>query len=183
MLFPVSQKNNKRSQLIALCMLFVVRSVLKYYRRLNPQCIITIENPRGYLSKTRQAQTFREGLKTRMVHVSYCHLAGTCGLGGDEDSSRSNEQLPQKHTILFTSSHRLYHLCKNDAMRCRNNCGGRDVTGRRHQKGVYAYEDRMSAYPRAFCEMLALNLTADMRAQMNRRRQSDSSTFSSSESS
>ena len=53
--------------------------VLKYYKRLNPRCLIVIENPVGYLQKMEYNEIFeKEGgdeLQLKRVTVSYCMLA------------------------------------------------------------------------------------------------------------
>jgi len=152
--------------------------VLKYYRELNPQAIVTIENPLGYLHMTTQAGIFKRDLGLGLVTISYCQLAGACGLAGGKESDENVEPLPQKHTVLFTSSRNILHVCRDDALKCQHDCGARDVLGTRHQRGVYSYADRMAAYPRAFVEFLAFNLFADMR--LGNRRKSDTSSSESS---
>lgn len=130
--------------------------VLKYYKRLNPTCLIVIENPEGYLHKTKYAKIFEKkgngGLGLEMVTVSYCMLS-------DENT------LPRKHTSLWTNSKNLHHVCRNDAYKCCQDCNVRASNGRCHQKHVQDKDDRYASYPEEFNRFVRDHLLADVRAE------------------
>ena len=83
--------------------------VLKFYKRLNPRCLMVIENPANYLQKMEYNEIFeKEGddeLSLKRVTVSYCMLS-------------EENKLPRKDTHLWTNSKNLHHICRNDALRC-----------------------------------------------------------------
>jgi len=142
--------------------------VLTYYRRLNPQCLIVIENPEGYLQMTPFANMFENELNLKMVTLSYCMLS-------------DKTALPRKHTCLWTNSTNLHHLCRNDAYKCRHDCHVRDGNGRRHQKHVQDKDDRFASYPEEFNVFVRDHLLADVRAEQCGDMSASNSTTSSSE--
>ena len=141
--------------------------VLKYYKRLNPTCLIVIENPEGYLHETKYAKMFEKKVGLKRVTLSYCMLS-------DEN------KLPRKHTSLWTNSKNLHHICRNDAYKCRHNCNARASNGRRHQKQVQDKDDRYASYPEEFNRFVRDNLLADVRAEQDEVGQTSSSAASSS---
>lgn len=131
--------------------------VLKYYKRLNPRCLLVIENPAtGYLQKTEYNEIFeKEGddeLRLKRVTVSYCMLS-------DE------HKLPRKDTDLWTNSKNLHHICRNDALKCYRDCNVLTSDGRRHQKHVQDKDDRYASYPEEFNRFVRHHLLAEVRAE------------------
>lgn len=148
--------------------------VLKYYKRLNPKCLLVIENPEGYLHKTKYAEIFeKEGddeLCLKRVTVSYCMLS-------------DGDALPRKHTSLWTNSKNLHHVCRNDAYKCCRDCHVRASNGQRHQKHVQDKDDRYASYPEEFNRFVRENLLADVRAEQCEESQLSASFMSASSSS
>lgn len=130
--------------------------VLKYYKRLNPRCLIVIENPVGYLQKMEYNEIFeKEGgdeLQLKRVTVSYCMLA-------------EENILPRKDTDLWTNSKNLQHICRNGAYKCCHDCNGLTSDGRRHQKHVQDKVGRYASYPLEFNRFVRDQLLADVRAE------------------
>lgn len=130
--------------------------VLKYYKKLNPRCLIVIENPAAYLQKMEYAEQFeKEGedeLSLKKVTVSYCMLS-------------DGNALPRKHTNLWTNSKNLLHLCRNDALKCCGDCHVRAGNGHRHLKHVQDKGDRYASYPEEFNRFIRDNLLPDVRAE------------------
>lgn len=132
--------------------------VLKYYKRLNPTCLIVIE---------KFEKKGEDELSLKRVTVSYCMLS-------DEN------KLPRKHTSLWTNSKNLHHVCRNDAYKCRHDCNVRASNGRRHQKHVQDKDDRYASYPEEFNRFVRDNLLADVRAEQSEVGQLSSYSFTSS---
>lgn len=91
---PCSKKANKEIEDLI--------KVLEYYQRRNPVVLILIENPEGYLQKSKYSDQFinEKKLGLELVRVSYCKFAG-----GYEEEKRII--LPRKNTCLWTNSESL----------------------------------------------------------------------------
>lgn len=126
--------------------------VLKYYKDLNPDTLFVIENPDCYLQHTNCAKEFKEKLGLEMRTVSYCMLSPLYG---------GSEKLPQKHTCIWTNSKNLLHVCRDNALKCKNDCHARGGNGR-HLVQVQGKDDRYARYPEAFVSLLLTNLLPEL---------------------
>jgi len=129
--------------------------ILRHYQKLNSNVIITIENPVGYLMKTKYSNILKKELGLKLVMVSYCKFFGS----GNEDKHAT---LPRKNTCIWTNSKRLLYMFDNECMKCRNDCACMSRDGKTHKKNVYDFSDRMSSYPWPFCTTMALQVVTEM---------------------
>mmetsp|Transcript_18243 Transcript_18243/g.32943 ORF Transcript_18243/g.32943 Transcript_18243/m.32943 type:complete len:758 (-) Transcript_18243:365-2638(-) len=72
-------------------------NILSYYRGRNPNLIMVIENPVGYLQHHPLSRLFEKVLGLTRLKISYCQF------------SRENDIYPQKDTHLWTNSSILIH--------------------------------------------------------------------------
>ena len=80
--------------------------ILQYYQRRKKDTLIVIENPEGYLSKSKYSNIFKKKLGLQLVRVSYCKFFGSYEEG-------KHQTLPRKNTCIWTNSRRLLFLFAN----------------------------------------------------------------------
>mmetsp|Transcript_16905 Transcript_16905/g.36475 ORF Transcript_16905/g.36475 Transcript_16905/m.36475 type:complete len:705 (+) Transcript_16905:176-2290(+) len=124
-------------------------NILSYYRQRNPELIMVIENPAGYLHHHPVSRLFHDILGLQRVKISYCQFSTKTNL------------YPQKDTHLWTNSPILIHQFDDKKFVCQQKgCKGLDADGK-HIAQVQDLSDKCSAYPFPMCRFIAGVLVAE----------------------
>ncbi len=107
-------------------------NILSYYQSVNPNLIIVIENPVGYLKHHPVSELFSSILRLTRVTVSYCQF-----------KQMNSSSFPRKDTNFWTNSSIMIAEFGKNQYKCHvgSPCYGK------HEKQVQDMPDKCSAYP------------------------------------